>query len=254
MCLVAFAWHVHPAYPVLISANRDEFFDRPTQGLHQWQSGFYGGKDLRSGGTWLGFHTNGRWALLTNYRDLFSQRKAKISRGKLVQEWLESSHSPQDYLGEIEESREKYDGFNLLVSDGNRLWYFSNYGNGIQEIPPGIHGISNGLLNDPWPKTELAKTQLQTVLDSKPTSDGLLQILKSTKNYPLDELPNTGATPEMEIGLSAQFVRLGNHYGTVSSTTVIQDYSGKVMMKERKFEANFHKFSDQEYTFQIKKP
>jgi uncharacterized protein with NRDE domain len=251
MCLVAIAWQAHPDFPLLISANRDEFFDRPTQNLHQWESGIYAGKDLRSGGTWMGFHPNGRWALLTNYRDFSSILKPTISRGKLVQSWLENQITPKEYLTEIEKTLENYDGFNLLVSDGKSLWYLSNYGKGVEEIRPGIHGISNGLVNDPWPKTELAKGQMKNILEGIPTENKLLDILKSTETYSLEDLPKTGVLPEMEIGLSAQLIRLNDTYGTVSATAVIQNSSGLVRMKERKFEKDFHKFSEQEYLFQI---
>jgi uncharacterized protein with NRDE domain len=251
MCLVAIAWQAHPDFPLLISANRDEFFDRPTQNLHQWESGIYAGKDLRSGGTWMGFHPNGRWALLTNYRDFSSILKPTISRGKLVQNWLENQITPEEYLTEIEKTLENYDGFNLLVSDGKSLWYLSNYGKGVEEIRSGIHGISNGLLNDPWPKTELAKGQMKKILEGIPTENKLLDILKSTETYSLEDLPKTGVLPEMEIGLSAQLIRLNDTYGTVSATAVIQNSGGLVRMKERKFEKDFHKFSEQEYLFQI---
>jgi uncharacterized protein with NRDE domain len=251
MCLVAIAWQAHPDFPLLISANRDEFFDRPTQNLHQWESGIYAGKDLRSGGTWMGFHPNGRWALLTNYRDFSSISKPTISRGKLVQNWLENQITPKQYLTEIEKTLENYDGFNLLVSDGKSLWYLSNYGKGIEEIRSGIHGISNGLLNDPWPKTKLAKGQMKKILEGIPTENKLLDILKSTETYSLEDLPKTGVLPEMEIGLSAQLIRLNDTYGTVSATAAIQNSSGLVRMKERKFEKDFHKFSEQEFLFQI---
>jgi uncharacterized protein with NRDE domain len=251
MCLVAIAWKVHPDFPLVISANRDEFFERPTQNLHQWESGIYAGKDLRSGGTWMGFHPNGRWALLTNYRDFSSILKPTISRGKLVQNWLENQITPEEYLTEIEKTLENYDGFNLLVSDGKSLWYLSNYGKGVEEIRSGIHGISNGLLNDPWPKTELAKGQMKKILEGIPTENKLLDILKSTETYSLEDLPKTGVLPEMEIGLSAQLIRLNDTYGTVSATAVIQNSGGLVRMKERKFEKDFHKFSEQEYLFQI---
>lgn len=251
MCLVALAWQVHPDFPLLISANRDEFFERPTQGIHQWESGFYGGKDLRSGGTWLGFHPNGRWALLTNFRDFRTQRVAKISRGKLVQEWLESPNSPEEYLRGIQKFETQYDGFNLLVSDGKCLWYFSNYGEDIQQVPRGIHGLSNGLLNEPWPKTNLAKAQLEQVVKDGPNENRLLNILKSPEVFPLEELPSTGVPQEMEIGLSSQMVRLGENYGTVSATAVVQDNKGLIRMKERKFEVEYSDFSDQEISFNL---
>lgn len=249
MCLVAFAWQAHPDFPLIISANRDEFFERPTKGIHHWESGFYGGKDLRSGGTWLGFHPNRRWALLTNYRDFISQRKAQISRGKLVQSWLESEISPEAYLEGIKLVQDQYEGFNLLISDGKGLWYLSNYAKKIQNIEPGIHGLSNGLINDSWPKTDLAKAQLKEIINKTPTENNLLSILKSTDRYPLDQLPKTGVTPEMEIGLSSQLVRLGENYGTVSATALIQEKNGLVRMKERKFDFDYRNFSDQEVSF-----
>ena len=251
MCLAAIAWRTHPEFPLVISANRDEFFERPTQSIHLWESGFYGGKDLRSGGTWLGFHPSGKWALLTNYRDFRSQRKQQISRGKLVQSWLESKIPAEEYLKGILKLRDQYDGFNLLVSDGEDLWYLSNYAKGIQLIKPGIHGLSNGLINESWPKTDLAKAQLKRSLNENLNENKLLQILKSTESYPLEQLPKTGVPPEMEIGLSPQLVRLNENYGTVSATAVIQDRNGLIRMKERKFEIDPQNFSDREVSFSI---
>lgn len=254
MCLVAISWQNHPDYPLIISANRDEFFERPTAGLHQWESGFFGGKDLRSGGTWLGFHPNGRWSLLTNYRDFTQKRKPEISRGKLVQNFVEGNSNPEDYLLKIQQEMDRYDGFNLLVSDGKKLFYLSNFGEKIKEIVPGIHGLSNGLINDPWPKIELAKTQLGQLLQTDISEEKFLEILKSTEKYPIESLPKTGVPPEMEIGLSAQMIRLGGNYGTVSSTSVLQHKSGLTRIKERTFQWNFSLFEDRDFTFELVKP
>lgn len=251
MCLVAFAWQVHPEYPLLISANRDEFFERPSEKLHRWPSGFYGGKDLRSNGTWLGFHPNGRWALLTNYRDFTSKKIARISRGKLVQSWLEAQLDPKAYLLEIQKHQEQYDGFNLLVSDGKSLWYLSNYSSDILEVPPGIHGLSNGLLNESWPKTDLAIAQLQEILQDQPTENRLLHSLKSLETYELKILPKTGVPEAMEIGLSAQLVRIGETYGTVSALAVVQNSSGLVRMKERTFQLNHRDYQDTSVSFNL---
>jgi uncharacterized protein with NRDE domain len=251
MCLVAIAWKVHPDFPLVISANRDEFFERPTQNLHQWDSKIYAGKDLRSGGTWLGFHSNGRWALLTNYRDFSTSLKPTKSRGKLVQNWLEGQSAPKQYLEEIGKSQENYEGFNLLVSDGKSLWYLSNYGNGIEEINPGIHAISNGLLNDPWPKTELAKAQLTALMETEPNENKLLHILKSTETYELERLPSTGVPIDMEIALSAQFVRIGESYGTVSAIAVVQEASGLVRMKERTYQIKYGDYVDTALSFTL---
>ncbi len=251
MCLVAIAWQVHEDYPLIISANRDEFFERPTQRIHQWESGFYGGKDLRSGGTWLGLHPNGRWALLTNYRDFNSPKVARISRGKLVQSWLEANLEPKQYLLEIQKYQDQYDGFNLLVSDGKSLWYLSNYAEEIQEIEPGIHGLSNGLINEPWPKTELAKEQLEAIMKGELNQNKVLHTLKSTKTYELEKLPSTGVPIDMEIGLSAQLVRIGETYGTVSAIAVLQESSGLVRMKERTYQIKYRDFKDTSLSFNL---
>ncbi|TFV96305.1 NRDE family protein [Algoriphagus kandeliae] len=244
MCLVAFSWKQHSNFPLIISANRDEFFDRPTAPLHQWESGILAGKDLRSGGTWMGFHPNGRWSLLTNYRDFRNMGQGQISRGKLVQDFLENSISPEDYLREIQKDQDRYEGFNLLVSDGNSLFYLSNYGKEIKEIEPGIHGLSNGLINDPWPKVELAKRQLEEAINEKIEHGNLLQILKSTETYPIEKLPDTGAPQSLERALSAQLIRTEGNYGTVSSSAVIQNQKGQIEIQERRFQWDYANFTD----------
>lgn len=254
MCLVAFSWKNHSKFPLIIRANRDEFFKRPTQKIHLWESGFYGGKDLKSGGTWLGVNPNGRWSLLTNYRDFNQSRKAEISRGKLVQNFLESTKHPFSFLEGIRANQEKYDGFNLLVSDADQLFYYSNFGENIEEVKPGVHGLSNGLLDEPWPKVELAKAQMKEKLESHLLPDDLFEILNSTSTFPLETLPNTGVSKEMEIGLSPQFIRLGEDYGTVSSTLVLLDEFGKVTLKERTFQPDYRKFTDEKIEFGLIKP
>lgn len=236
MCLVAFSWKNHKEYPLVISANRDEFFERPTAPLHRWDNEIVAGKDLRGGGTWMGFHPNRRWSLLTNFRDFKKMGYGKISRGKLVQDFLEDSISPLDYLKEIEKNQDWYEGFNLLVSDGEQVFYFSNFGKGIKEVQPGIHGLSNGLLNEPWPKTRLAKQQLQEILDQEITHTSLLQILKSKETFPLEQLPTTGVPEELEVALSAQLIRNNGNYGTRSATSVLWNNADLVSIKERTFD------------------
>lgn len=250
MCLVAISWKTNPEFPLLISANRDEFFDRPTAPLHQWDNGIFAGKDLKGNGTWMGFNPDGRWALVTNFRDFNKKQKGIISRGKLVLDFLTSTISPFDYLGRLVATRDLFDGYNLLVSDGDRLYYYSNYGNDPIEIPPGIHGLSNGLINEPWPKTELAKTQLEGLGQSGISPDQLIQILKSTETYPLEKLPKTGVSPEMEIKLSAQLIRMEPNYGTVSAAGVLRGNTGFTQFKERSFSWDSRSFKDTSIRFQ----
>lgn len=243
MCLVALAWKVHDDFPLLISANRDEFFDRPTTPLHQWEEGWYAGKDLKGGGTWMGFHPNGKWALLTNYRDFTQVRAPQISRGKLVTDYLQSTISSENYLDQVWAKRQNFDGFNLLISEGDRIFYLSNYGNGPEELQPGVHGLSNGLINEPWPKTELAKKQLGSVL-SNPDSGSLLSILKSQEKFPWELLPQTGVPKEMEENLSAQLIRMPPNYGTVSASAVLRDKKGETQITERRFGWDASQFSE----------
>jgi uncharacterized protein with NRDE domain len=249
MCLVAISWKNHPKYPLIISANRDEFFDRPTLEIHQWESGIVAGKDLRGGGTWMGFHPEGKWALLTNYRDFTRPQRGEISRGKLVQNFLEGEENPERYLEGIYKNKDRYEGFNLLVSDGEKLFYLSNFKEEIEEIQPGIHGLSNGLINDPWPKVELAKAQLGQVIAEEISEEKLLNILKSTETFPIDILPKTGALEPMEIGLSAQLIRLPPKYGTVSASAVLRDYKGRITITERTLDWNPLIFSDTQLSF-----
>lgn len=253
MCLVAFSWKEHADFPLIISANRDEFFERPTAKLHRWDAGFFGGKDLKSGGTWMGFHPNGRWSLLTNYRDFRTLGNGQISRGKLVQDFLENTISPEDYLKEIQKEKDRYEGFNLLVSDGRDLFYLSNFGKGIKEIKEGLYGLSNGLLNDPWPKTELAKNQLRMTLENEASHSRLLQILKSKETYPSYQLPDTGAPKELEIALSAQLIRANGNYGTRSSNSILWNKSGTISITERSFEWDEQIFSDTLEQFKLEK-
>ncbi len=248
MCLVALAWKVHPDFPLLISANRDEFFHRPTLALHRWEEGFFAGKDQLGGGTWMGFHPDGRWALLTNYRDFSKKREAKISRGKLITDFLLDALSPENYLDQVWQKQAEFDGFNLIVSDGDRLFYFSNYGKEPLEIKPGIHGLSNGLLNDPWPKTVLAKRQLEEIVFT-PEPDQLLSILKSEEKYPTELLPKTGVDPKMEQDLSAQLIRMPPSYGTVSASAVVRNKQGQTLIRERSFAWDHANFKDTEVQF-----
>ncbi len=250
MCLVALSWRSHPEYPLLISANRDEFFDRPTSPLHRWENGIYAGKDLRGGGTWMGFHPDGKWALLTNYRDFLHPRIPEISRGRLVLDFLQESLSPENYLDRVVSDRERYDGFNLILSDGKKLHYYSNYGPDPMELQPGIYAVSNGLIDAPWPKSKLAAKQMANLRKADPDADALLSILKSNETFPLEKLPKTGVSTAMEQQLSAQFIRMEPGYGTVSATSVLRDQSGFTQLKERSFDWNQEKYRDISFSFQ----
>ena len=167
MCLLAFNWNNHPEYKLILVANRDEFFERPSGPLQEWESGFYGGRDLRAGGTWLGMHPNGRFAAITNFRNLKTKKEFSKSRGDLVKNYLEGAQEPLAYLQEIEMEKSEYEGFNLLVGNQESLYYLSNKKEGIKELVKGIFGLSNAVLETPWPKLIKAKDSLVRFIESR---------------------------------------------------------------------------------------
>ncbi|MDN3689578.1 NRDE family protein [Cyclobacterium jeungdonense] len=233
MCLITFSWNQHPKYKLILVANRDEYFKRPSQSLHQWDSGIYAGKDLKEGGTWLGFHPSGRFAALTNFRDMDREVPRERSRGELVTGFLESKDDPLSYLQGIDPYKNEYNGFNLLVADKNRLYILSNYGQGIQEVSAGIHAISNAFLDSPWPKVNLARQQFEQLLKKKnPEMEDLHQLLQSTEHAPEDQLPATGLSKGLEKAVSAQFIRVDDYYGTVNTTALLWDKEGEVHLRE----------------------
>ena len=235
MCLIAFNWMDHPEYRLILVGNRDEFFQRPSASLHLWPEGFYAGKDLKAGGTWMGFHPNGRFAVLTNYRDTGKPKLNPISRGHLVKDFLEGHEKPLDYLRLIQEKMHHYEGFNLLVAEGEQMAYLSNFRKQAEIVAPGIRGISNAFLDTPWPKVEQAKQQLtEAIVKNKLDENKLLQLLQS-KTYASDEaLSDTGIGREMERILSAQFIQMGLEYGTVNTTVILWKHNGEVVIKERR--------------------
>ncbi|NRA23176.1 MAG: NRDE family protein [Oleispira sp.] len=223
MCLITFQWQPDADTKLVLSANRDEFLHRPALPLHAWQDidGIYAGKDLSLGGTWLGVHKNGRFAALTNHRNMTIKGPEKpISRGNLVLDFLTTDISPLEYLQLLEGKAELYQGYNLLVADQQQLAYFSNRSQQAPHIlAPGIYGLSNALLNSPWPKVEKAKQQLKHWLGNK-HEQALSELLSSTAIASDEFLPNTGIGLGMERILSSQKIITPN-YGTRCSTGLV---------------------------------
>ena len=167
MCLIVMALHVHPEYPLIIAANRDEFYLRPTAPLAYWddQTHILAGRDLQGKGTWLGVSRNGRMAAVTNYRDPTSNKPGALSRGLLGSGFLMEAQSPEAYVHRISDQGNFYNGFNLIVGDLSQYWWVSNLAPAPMKLTPGIHGISNRLLNTPRPKLEKAKAELEMDVD-----------------------------------------------------------------------------------------
>ena len=193
------------------------------------------GRDLREGGTWMGITTNGRFAALTNYRDPSRNKKTAPSRGHLVQRFLDSTMTPSAYIDQIPDAGKEYNGFNLLIGEHDSLYYYSNREQILRPVSPGIHGLSNALLNDPWPKVIKGKQALEMALqhdEVKP--EQLFAILVDQEPVEDQELPDTGVGLEMERGLAPAFVTMSG-YGTKTSTVILIDHSDQVRFWERSF-------------------
>lgn len=235
MCLILVAWRVHPDYPLVVAANRDEFFSRPTAPAAFWRDApnLLGGRDLQAGGTWMGVTRDGRFAALTNFRDPASQRSDAASRGTLVSEFLQGAQTPAEYLDAVSRRGQDFNGFNLLAGDAaSSLAWFSNVGGQPRELGAGVYGICNHLLDTPWPKVQAAKSALHAALADLPDDSGLFQLLCDDSVHPDDSLPRTGVSLEWERLLSAAFVKAPG-YGTRSSTVLLVAKDGWAVFDEK---------------------
>jgi uncharacterized protein with NRDE domain len=233
MCLIVIAWRTHPEIPCLVAANRDEFHARPTAAAHWWtdRTDILAGRDLVAGGTWVGITRNGRFAAVTNYRDPANDRTDAPSRGSLVRSFLESTASVAESLTNLRKVGADYNGFNLLFSDGERLGVYESARGEGRELGPGVFGLSNHLLDTPWPKVTIAKSRLLDALGDGVNEQSMLALLRDERPAPDEQLPRTGVSLETERLLSSAFIRTPD-YGTRSSTLISIDQSRRVRFDE----------------------
>ncbi|MBP8168507.1 MAG: NRDE family protein [Azonexus sp.] len=236
MCLIVVGWRVHPDYPLVVAANRDEFYARPTAIAAPWPDApqIIGGIDLEAGGTWLGITESARFAAVTNVREP-NMAKAASSRGALTRDFLLSNMPAGDFAQQIEGSH--YAGFNLLLSDGESLLYCSNRDGEPRALPPGIYGLSNHLLDSPWPKLVQARQRFTAALQHLPEEAAFFELLADQTIVEDDKLPQTGVPLEWERLLSAVFVKSEN-YGTRASTLLWQGSDGTLKLHEQSFGPN----------------
>jgi len=238
MCLILLSYKVHDHYPVVLAANRDEYYDRPSAPVSFWDDvpNVLAGRDLKDGGTWLGITRLGRIAAVTNYRDPSSVKERAPSRGWLVRDYLCGRESPGSYLKKLASKADQYNGFSLICGDPAHLYYFSNRG-GMCELSPGLYGLSNHLLDTPWPKVQRGKTALRELLSSSkdPSPEDVLRLL-SDRSKPHDRfLPDTGVGLDWERVLSSIFIGSPD-YGTRSSTVMMIDRRNHIVFTERIFD------------------
>jgi uncharacterized protein with NRDE domain len=238
VCLIAVAWRAHPRFGLVIAANRDEFRARPTRPAQFWLEypDLLAGRDLAAGGTWLGFTKHGRFAALTNIRAPARMAAARRSRGELVLARLVDDCPSYPKVD--------YGGYNLLWGSlqQNELFFDSNRkGQEPVRLASGVFGLSNGALDEPWPKTSALKTRMSDLLSDatlgpETLATGLFEALAARMMFPDEALPDTGIGITRERVLSSAFIDSPD-YGTRSSTVVIVEHDGTVMFEERTFDA-----------------
>ncbi|HLT45664.1 MAG TPA: NRDE family protein [Rubricoccaceae bacterium] len=237
MCVLFFALDRHPRHRLVFAGNRDEFYRRPTAPAAPWSEcpGVIAGRDLEAGGTWLGVRGAGRWAVVTNVRDLPAHRPGARSRGALVSDFLCGAASAADFAAEVFAARAEYNPFNLLVDDGEALWYVSTHTDAAAPLGPGVYGLSNATLGVRWPKVQRGLETFERLIEADDVApEALLDLLHDDLRAPDDQLPDTGIGLERERMLSALFVTSAD-YGTRASTVLLLNREGGGLFVERAF-------------------
>ena len=238
MCLILFAHKVHPDFPLVLAANRDESYARPTQPAAFWRDypHVYAGRDLDKGGSWHGLSRSGRVAAITNYRDGSAVKASPRSRGELVSNYLRGNQGAAEYANRVKRDGNSYNGFNLLLGDIDELFYVSNRSSSVTAVAPGVHGLSNSLLNTDWPKVTRGRDAMAHLMNAKTQDlvDGLFTILADRTAAEDQDLPDTGIGLPRERSLSPAFISAAG-YGTRSSSVVLVNNHGQVVFVERSF-------------------
>jgi uncharacterized protein with NRDE domain len=251
MCLILFAYKVHPAYNLILAANRDEFYERSSASadFREDSPQVLAGRDLQEGGTWMGIDRAGRFAAITNYRDPASLKSNAPSRGELVSNYLCGTQRIDEYLDKISRQAKLYNGYNLILGDRHELFAYSNRGD-KQNLKPGIYGLSNHLLNTPWPKVTRGKKMLAASLDKKGSEleDALFALLADRKIPADNKLPDTGIGLEWERLLSSIFIA-SPVYGTRSSTIMLIGKNGRIKFVEKVFDGNPQEWMTSRFMF-----
>lgn len=243
MCLIIFAYQASSEYPLIVAANRDEFYTRPTTQASLWQESpastrLLAGQDKLAGGTWLGITRSGRFAAVTNIRDPSQAELKTRSRGELTRNFLLGTMAPAAYCEKLAASFDQYAGYNLLVGDPNELYYVNNFSGRSEKLEPGIYGLSNGDLDSDWPKVNLGKQRLGALIDAPESlaTDQLIELMRDPQPADDSQLPDTGIGKELERSLSSAFIinpeRL---YGTVCSSALLLEGSGKLRFSEQNY-------------------
>ncbi len=238
MCVLFIAWKSHPRYRLVLAGNRDEFRARPTAPLDRWRNrpDVVGGRDLKSGGSWLAARGDGRFAAVTNFREVPPSTGPR-SRGELVQEFVCGAQAPSSFIQQLDPVAGDFGGTNLFAGDADSLWHWSNRGQVARLMAPGLYGLSNGMLADDWPKMRRGREALTTLVARDDLDEDALFTLLADRTPGDDhELPDTGVGRDMERALSSIFIA-GDTYGTRASTLLLIGHDGRVRMREKRWGA-----------------
>lgn len=253
MCLILFSYKQSEQYSLVLAANRDEYYERPSSPADFWTDApkVLSGRDLKGGGTWMGITRSGRFAALTNYRDPISFRKDAASRGLLVKDFLVGMDSPTAYMKYLKTHKDNYNGFCLIFGDPSQVYYFSSRSNDTVVLSPGLYGLCNRFLDTPWPKVEKGKAALARLIPNKkfPVED-VFTILADQTRAEDRNLPNTGVELAWERILSSIFIT-SPVYGTRSSTLLMIDRKGHVTFIERTFNGYPESWMTAKFEFKI---
>lgn len=250
MCLLVFAWDCHPQYRFIFAGNRDEFHDRPARPAHWWDDrNLLAGRDEQAGGTWLGMRSDGRFAVVTNFREMIPRHEDLRSRGTLITDYM-AADSGQDRT--LVDQSDQYAGYNLILGDlsDGQLQYQSNRGQS-RSIGPGLHGLSNHHLDTPWPKVTRAVSGLQKLCtQSAIDPQSLAELLANRQTAADNQLPDTGIGPRRERLLSSAFI-VSPTYGTRCTTVILVDRNGIVHFLEKRFDLDGNTTGEDVFEFQV---
>lgn len=254
MCLLGFALDSHPRYRLVLAANRDENYLRPTATARFWDDvpQILAGRDLQAGGTWLGVSRNGRLAALTNFYGPDEYFADELSRGALIPEFLSGDVSPDNFLELLMQNGDRYNGFGLVFGDLNGLSFYSNRGPAFHSLPAGIYGLSNHLLDTHWPKVAAIKEGIHQAITSSDfiDPDAVFGLLTDRSRHLDHLLPDTGVGIERERALASIFVTL-EEFGTRCSTVVLIDHENRISFLERSYDAGQRNLGTVEFHFDL---
>lgn len=254
MCLILFAWHAHPDHTLVVAANRDEFHERPASAAQFWPDNpdLLAGRDLSAQGTWLGVTRGGRFASITNFRNPAERKPTAPSRGQLVSAFLSDAREPGAWVEAIAQRANEFNGFSMLATDLQSLCCFSNRNGAKVKVQPGIHGLSNHLLDTPWPKVTVGKERLAKLIGERFDAEAYLDMLADRTSVDERHLPDTGVGPEWERSLAPIFI-VGANYGTRCSSVLRIGADGRSEFWERSFAADGNATGTVEFRFTIER-